>query len=142
MVDGKTNIQINRTTRAAIAALGGKDDTYDDIIVRLIHQRNILAIHIICKDMEEFDKGIVQNVFDTIGYTVPSTFVDYDGTVKEWETDPLNWAIEMAQDEDFVGAYRENVPVSETVTNIYCLLEQIDAPTWSMSVRMKNPFTF
>ena len=34
--DSKTNIQISRTTRDALAELGKKDDTYDDIIRRLI----------------------------------------------------------------------------------------------------------
>lgn len=32
----KTNIQVRRETRDALAKLGNKTDTYDDIIVRLI----------------------------------------------------------------------------------------------------------
>ena len=33
---GKTNIQVSRETRDRLAELGRKDDTYDDIIRRLI----------------------------------------------------------------------------------------------------------
>lgn len=36
MVDGKTNIQISRKTRDRLAEIGSKDDTYDDIIQRLL----------------------------------------------------------------------------------------------------------
>lgn len=35
-MDGKTNIQVSRSTRNRLAELGSKDDTYDDIIVRLL----------------------------------------------------------------------------------------------------------
>jgi hypothetical protein len=48
---------------------------------------------------------------------------------------------EMATDEDLVGHCR-NPSVAERITNIYCLFEDIPAPTWAMSVRMKNPFKF
>ena len=33
---GKTNIQVSRSTRNRLADLGKKDDSYDDIIVRLL----------------------------------------------------------------------------------------------------------
>jgi len=36
-MDSKTNIQVRRSTRDALAELGSKTDTYDDIIVRLIN---------------------------------------------------------------------------------------------------------
>lgn len=36
-MNGKTNIQVRRSTRDALAELGSKTDTYDDIIVRLIN---------------------------------------------------------------------------------------------------------
>ena len=34
--DSKTNIQVSRSTRNRLAELGKKDDSYDDIIVRLL----------------------------------------------------------------------------------------------------------
>lgn len=34
--DGRTNIQVKRSTRDALAALGSKGDSYDDIINRLL----------------------------------------------------------------------------------------------------------
>ena len=34
--DSKTNIQVGRSTRNRLAELGKKDDSYDDIIVRLL----------------------------------------------------------------------------------------------------------
>ena len=146
-MERKTNIQVKKSTRDALAALGSKDDSYDDIIRRIIHQRNILAIHEVCKDMEDYDKGIIMNVFDTIGYTIPLTYTSYENGKPykcDWVTEEraINWAMEMATDEDLVGSARESVPVSEKITNVYCLLEEIPAPTWAMSVRMKNPFKF
>lgn len=39
-MDGKTNIQVSRTTRDALAKMGSKGDTYDDIIRRLIEFYN------------------------------------------------------------------------------------------------------
>ena len=35
--DSKTNIQVSRTTRNRLAELGKKDDSYDDIIIRLLN---------------------------------------------------------------------------------------------------------
>ena len=37
MTTGKTNIQVSRDTRDALASLGGKGDTYDDIIIKLLN---------------------------------------------------------------------------------------------------------
>ena len=34
--NGKTNIQVSRSTRAALAEIGKKGDSYDDIIIRLL----------------------------------------------------------------------------------------------------------
>ena len=36
MDERRTNIQVKKSTRDALASLGGKDDTYDDIIQRLL----------------------------------------------------------------------------------------------------------
>ena len=36
IMSGKTNIQVSRSTRNRLAELGKKDDSYDDIIVRLL----------------------------------------------------------------------------------------------------------
>lgn len=36
MIDSKTNIQVSRETRNRLASLGRKDDTYDDIIRKLL----------------------------------------------------------------------------------------------------------
>ena len=35
-MEGKTNIQVSRATRDALADLGKKDDTYEDIIKMLL----------------------------------------------------------------------------------------------------------
>lgn len=35
--DSKTNIQVSRTTRNRLVELGKKDDSYDDIIIRLLN---------------------------------------------------------------------------------------------------------
>lgn len=140
-----TTIRVSRETKSRLQELGVKDQTYDDIIMALYHQRNILAIHEVCKDMNEWDKSTILQVFDHIGYLIPNTFTDYneDGEPfkNEWESkiSALEWAMEMAGDEDFVGHNRKP-QTSEYITNVYCLLEEIPAPTWSMSLRFKNPF--
>lgn len=140
-----TTIRVSRETKSKLEKFGEKNMSFDDIITSLIHQRNILAIHEICRGMEEFDKGTVLQVFDYIEYEIPSTYTDYENGKPyqcEWATEDraLNWAMEMAQDEDFVGNCAENVAVAELITNVYCHLEEIPAPTWSMSLRFKNPF--
>lgn len=139
-----TTIRVSRETKSRLQELGVKGQTYEDIIIALYHQRNILAIHEICKDMDEWSPSTVIQVFDHIGYLIPETFTNYneDGEFQDnWASkeDALKWAIEMAMDEDFVGHCREP-SISEYITNVYCLLEEIPAPTWSMSLRMKNPF--
>ena len=37
IMSGKTNIQVSRSTRNRLAELGKKDDSYDDIIIRLLN---------------------------------------------------------------------------------------------------------
>ena len=144
--DSKTNIQVKRATRNALSNYGGKDDTFDDIINRIIHQRNILAIHEVCRDGDEFSKDSVKRVFDSIGYKIAETFTEYRGDgeyyAKPWDSQDqaLDWAMEMATDEDFVGSAMREVPLAEKVTNVYCLLEEISAPTWSMG-GMRSPFS-
>ena len=142
-----TTLRVSRETKSKLERFGRKGQSFDDIINSLIHQRNILAIHEICKDMEtdSFTKSTVMQVFDYIGYEIPLTYTEYENGQPykcDWVTEEraIKWAMEMARDEDFIGAYRENVPVSELITNTYCLLEEIPAPTWSMSLRFKNPF--
>lgn len=141
-----TTIRVSRETKDKLENMGNKGQSFDDIITSLIHQRNILAIHEICRGMEDFDKGTVMQVFDYIEYEIPSTCTDYDENGNpiqvEWESNKaIAWAMEMAQDEDFVGNCAENIPVAELITNVYCLLEEIPAPTWSMSLQFKNPFS-
>ena len=144
--DSKTNIQVRRATRNLLSTYGNKDDTFDDIINRIIHERNILAIHDVCRNVEEFNKDAVLSVFSTINYSIPATFTEYAGDGeyfdKEWDSEDqaLSWAIEMAQDEDFVGSGRDTIPVAEQVTNVYCLLEEISAPTWAKGLNLKSPF--
>ena len=36
VIDRRTTIQVNKSTRDALASIGGKDDSFDDIINRLI----------------------------------------------------------------------------------------------------------
>ena len=142
-----STIRLSKETKDKLEKMGGKGQSFEDIIVGLYHQRNILAIHEICKGMSEFDKSTILQVFEYMEYEIPSTYTDYENGNPyqcDWVTQEraIDWAMEMAQDEDFVGNCAENVPVAELITNVYCLLEQIPAPTWSMSLRFKNPFKF
>jgi hypothetical protein len=144
----KTNIQISRWTKDAIASLGAKADTYDDIVLGLFHQRNILMIHHYCGDKvfdEEDFGGWVYNCFKDCNIPYPEFITSYedDGTPKLipfTDVHILNCE-EMATDGDLVGhavshGDRE-LSMAEAVTNAYCLMWDAPAPTWSMG--MKNP---
>lgn len=148
----KTNIQVSRATRDALASLGAKGDSYDDIISSLLHQRNVFFIHSLCRGQYLSD-GVVTlkerciDVFRTIRFEIVPPY--FDGGLngsnewKEWDSfeDALEWAVEMATDEDLIGSNNDNLSMGEAVTNVYCLMNGIDAPTWSMGKGMKNPFS-
>jgi len=144
-----TTIRVSRDTKNKLELLGSKNQSFDEIITSLIHQRNILAIHEICKDMNALTESIVMQVFEYINYEIPPAPETPNLNGETWYTHHnytdaqihyRKHIIEMAQDEDLVGAYREHIPVAEIMTNIYCLFEDIPAPTWNMSLHMKNPF--
>lgn len=137
----KINISVNKSTRDALAALGGKDDTFDDIVSSLIHFRNITIIQRICGDETNTTdlKKVCEDVFDKINFVVVPPFQTGDGW-DEWESfnKALDWAVEMAQDEDMVGHNREPT-LSEAVINVYCLMNDIPSPTTTMG-QMRTPF--
>lgn len=143
-----TTIRVSRETKNRLQSIGRKDESYDDIINQLYHERNILAIHEVCKDMDDFTTSTIYQVFDCIGYVMPPAPETLNMKGENWYTGNdyneaqrlyRNHIFEMAEDEDLIGSFREP-PVSEIITNIYCLFEDIPAPTWSMSLRFKNPF--
>lgn len=143
--DSKTNIQISRTTRDALADLGSKDMSFDDIVSSLLHQRNMLLIHSLCRgqNLEDYDlKERCESVFRIIGFrSVPPYSDGYE--LKEWDSfeSALNWAVEMGVDEDMIGNCRENPPMGEAVTNVYCLMNDIPSPTANPLGAMRNPFS-
>ena len=152
-----TTIRISRESKEKLQEFGQKGETFEDIIMKLYHQRNILAIHEVCKDWETDGLNMtlsdIHQIFDAIGYLIREaphtpnlngeTLYD-DNDYDDAQIIYQNQIIEMAKDEDIVGqdvafGYRD-LPASEFATNVYCLFEDIPAPTWHMSVRMKNPF--
>ena len=138
-----TTIRVSRKTKDKLESLGHKKDTFDSIIMSLYYEHMMTAIaqesNSLLFDPKYDDiKKTVQFIFTNIDYEIPSTYTDADGTVKEWETDPLDWAIEMARDEDFIGHNNANPPLVMIAVNVFCLLEEIPAPTWSF--QRKNPF--
>ena len=147
----KTNISVSVWARDTLASMGRKGDSFDDIVCDLIHFRNIMSIHDIVKNdmkvpaiMSEVDlNSVCRTVFEKINFETVPPFVDNglngDGSLKEWESfdQALEWAMGMAGDEDLVGANRTPTP-AELVTNVYCLMCSIPAPTWNIGA-MRNP---
>lgn len=141
----RTTIQVSQDCKDALAALGNKGDTYEDIIMDLIHQRNILMIHELCKgqNLDDFDlKARCESVFHIIRFESVPPFSD-GVELKEWDSfeSALNWAVEMGCDEDMIGNCRENPPMGEVVTNVYCLMNDIPSPTTNPVGAMRNPFS-
>lgn len=144
-------ISVKKETKIALENLGKKGETFDDIINMILHQRNILLIHDICGTTESENlKENCEIIFKEIGFTNPAPFIDYDENgeefLNEWDsfTDALNWAVDMATDEDLIGANATNderkLLLAEAVTNVYCLMQGIQAPTWK-GFGLKNPFS-
>lgn len=130
-----TTIRVSRETKEKLESLGAKTSTYDSIIHGLYCEHMIRVLvdesNRIMFDSDDLYKR-VSFVFASVGYEIPSHFTDYDASGapirKEWSKDPLAWAIEMAQDEDFVG-HNRTPQMAEIVVNCFCLLEEIPAPT-------------
>lgn len=155
-----TTIRVSNETKTRLQEMGVKGQSYDDIIMAIYHQRNILAIHEICSEMPNLEENetlslsTVHQVFDTIGYLIPDAPTETNLKGENWYNHTTyddaqrlyrEHIIEMSMDEDIVGhdvamGYRK-LPVGEAITNVYCLFEDIPAPQWHMSVRMKNPFS-
>lgn len=153
-VDKKTSISLKGITKKQLTDLGHKGMSYDDIISDLYHQRNVFMIHSLCRgkhydeipsDLEEYCKGIF---FQMKFQTVPPYFdggLNGDNTWKEWDSfeECLHYACEMATDEDLVGSSAtqgdRKLSLGEVVTNVYCLMNNISAPTWGNGA-MRNPF--
>ena len=93
---------------------------------------------------------IVKDCFHELGIETPKTVEvrsipspanpDADGTIRTvpFTEQSFKNCCEGAIDEDFIGDCRESFPISEAVVNAYCLMWDIKAPTWHMS--MMNPF--
>ena len=45
MADGRTTIQLKKSTKNKLTEFGRKNDSYDEIINELIHERNFWEIH-------------------------------------------------------------------------------------------------
>ena len=141
-----TTIRISRETKNQLQTLGAKGQSYEEIIIMIYHQRNILMIHEICKNMNyPPTTSMILQVFDEIGYHIPNApeTPNLKGetwyTNNDWNTAQrmyMNHVFEIAKDEDLVGNRKPSV--AEYITNIYCLFEDIPAPTWNLARR--NPF--
>lgn len=144
-IDKKTSITLKGSTKRKLDVLGHKGMSYDDIVNNIIHQRNILMIHSLCqgelyKDDEQLEEKC-DDVFDRIEFILAPPFQDKNGEWTEWESfnHCLEWAMEMALDEDFIGSTDREISLGEVVTNVYCLMNNISSPTWGNGA-MKNPF--
>lgn len=142
-----TTIRVSRETKQQLESLGAKTSTFDSIVHGLYCEHMIHAIadessRIMFDSKSDDLEKYVKFIFSSVNYEIPSHFTDYDedGTPirKEWSKDPVSWAIEMAQDEDFVG-HNRTPQLAEIVINCFCLLEEIPAPTWGTGAR-RNPF--
>lgn len=145
LLNKKTSITLNGFTKQKLDVLGNKGTSYNDIIDNLIHQRNILMIHSLCQgEVYENDDQLedkCNKVFSEIDFIFAPPFQDRDGNLTDWKSFDhcLEWAMEMALDEDFIGQDDRKLPLGEVVTNVYCLINEISAPTWGNGA-MRNPF--
>ena len=147
-VERKINIQLRKSTHEMLSVLGQKGDTFDGIIRDVLHQRNILLIHHLCGDEVYKDDEQLENrcseIFRAIGFEICPPYVDNglngNGELVYPKFDGLmEWALEMCLDEDLVGSSDRKYTLAELITNVYCLMCDIPAPTWSIGP-MVNPF--
>ena len=146
-MDKKTTVQITQASKDALAKMGVKNDSYEVIIMRMFHQRNILMIHHFFKHFDggDFaDDDVMKNAtrcFSECNIPAPSEIFDggLNGTQEmiPFTTEHFIHCCEMASDEDLTGSSADS-SMAELVTNVYCLAWDIPAPTWSMG--LKNPF--
>ena len=147
----KINIQITKDLKNNLDDLKVHSrEPNGDVVRRIFHERNILWIHLKYGeskvDMRTFKQDCLK-IFDDISFKTAPSFHDFDDegnpVIKKWDSfeSCLDWAIEMGVDEDLIGngASVEAVPLSEAVTNVYCLMNDIPAPTWSAG-GMVTPF--
>lgn len=145
MTDKKTSITLKGFTKRKLDVLGHKGMSYDDIVNEIIHQRNILMIHSLCKGQTYEDDDQLRrecdDVFKKIGFILAPQYKAENGNWIQWESfgQCMAWAMEMATDEDLVGHNRKELSLGEIMTNVYCLMNDINAPTWSIGA-MRNPF--
>lgn len=142
-----SSIRVSNETKDKLQIMGVKGQSYDDIVMMIYHQRNILMIRELCEKMNyPPTQSMVLQVFDEIGYHIPIAPETPNLKGETWYTNTswedaqrqyINHVFEMGRDGDLVGHDREP-SVSEYITNIYCLFENIPAPTWSLARR--NPF--
>lgn len=149
MIDKKTSITLNGTTKDLLANIGSKGDSYEDIVLGLFHQRNILMIHRYCGNTLFEDSKVeftesVDDCFKDCNIPYPQYYLD-NGLNGSDELEPFTEQVaincmEMATDEDFIGHNRiGEVTLAEAVTNAYCLMYDIPSPTFSYGA-MRNPF--
>lgn len=134
-----TTIRLDGVLKDKLAEYGGKKDSYGDIILNIIHERDILAIHDYLQDGMDGDlRDVCKKTFQELNIHPKLWFISGDKIDRFPTLDhALEWACEMANDEDLVG-HNRNPSLAEAVTNVYCLLEEIPAPTWSNGA-MRNP---
>ena len=61
----KTTISVSRETKARLDLLGGKGDSYDDIIVRLLNDRDICIMWDLFVDMTvEMQRNVLKKIHD------------------------------------------------------------------------------
>lgn len=104
----KTNIQVDRKTRDKLANIGRKEDTYDDIINGILHERNFYEIQEYTNNDSEDLLQETLRVFNIINYTIPED-VNIKGAVELIENDGYN-------------------TYNEAIIEIYCMIEDILSP--------------
>lgn len=140
-----TTIRISRETKKLLEEIGHKGQTFDDIIMMLYHQRNILMIK---EYMESHNIPYIDNeqlateCFIQLDIQMPTTFID-NGLSGTGKPQPFSYnyfknCCEIATDEDLIG-HNRTPTLTEIVTNVYCLCWDIPSPTFSLGA-MKNPF--
>ena len=137
-----TTIRVSRETKESLNDMGEKGMSYEEIIMSLFHQRNILMIHNFFngKNLSLDTETLAVECFRECNIPLPKTFDDcgLNGVgITKFTYQNFKNCCEIATDEDLVGSCR-NPSNAEVVTNVYCLCWDIPAPTWSMG--RKNPF--
>ena len=141
-IDKKTSITLKGSTKDILADIGSKGDSYEDIVMYLFHQRNILLISNYCGskmfDQEDFS-GWVYNCFKDCNIPYPHYYIDDENGEMKPFTDVQILDFEaMATDKNIIGEDKiSTLTMSEAITNAYCLMYDIFPPTWGIGAMKK-----